>query len=855
MSLAAGERIGPYKIISLLGVGGMGEVWRAQDERLNREVALKILPPDVANDPSRRARFEQEAKALGALNHPNIVAVYDAGLDSNRAYIVSELVDGESLRAVIDRGPLAVRKVVDLAVQMAEALAAAHELGIVHRDFKPENVMVTKAGRLKVLDFGLAKQTAPAAGDTTATMALSMPGTVMGTTGYMSPEQVRGENVDARSDIFSFGCVLHEVITGKRAFQAGSAVETMSAILNQEPAELELQQAALPPALGTIVRRCLEKRPEQRFQSAADLAFGLKGINSTTTGTSGYAPLKPAPRKRNRWLWPAVIEAVAILAVAFIGRAWISRGATPQHFQRLTFRKGHIDNARFAPDGRNVVYSASWEGAPSHVYLGVPGNPESRDLGLPAGTTLLAVSSKQDLAYTDQSNNLMRGSLSGGQVRPLMDNVEAADWSPDGSALAVIRRAEGKYRLEYPIGTVIVDEIKFPLGALRVSPDGNKLAYTSFIQGRRVGLTIADKSGHKQSLGPISGQTSTSFPSPLSWSSKGDEIWFGSYDSSDTQTVYAIDMKSRRRVVANLPVGATLYDLSSSGGALLSTGSLRFGISGAAPGDTTERDLSCLDRGIVMGISIDGRLIAASVSGDSGGPKGSIYVRATDGSPPVRVEDGTAYALSPDGKSVSGYIPDDKGARRFVILPVGAGSPVDVKAPGMLASAANAWLGDQRYLVTGRQEGKKYQCFVWDARQQTTRPVCPEGIPDRFEMFVSPDNKLVLSEGPNGGWFAYSVDAGTPQEVHGIGTGEIPVGWGQDSRSVYVRPSRAGEKSTPVWLADIATGRRMVWKEIHPSQPVDLPYDLHLHITPDGRAYAYNFSLLMSDLYLAEGLR
>src|SRR6202140_5138323 len=261
-------RLGNYEVLEKLGEGGMGEVWRARDERLNRTVAVKILPPDLANDPQRRGRFEQEARALGALNHPNIVAVYDVGQENGRSYIVSELVDGESLRTSIDRGPLPVRKIIDYAVQMAEALAAAHELGIVHRDLKPENVMVTRGGRVKVLDFGLAKQNVAVTSDKTATMAmaLSQPGMVMGTAGYMSPEQVRGEPVDARSDIFSFGCVLYEMIAGKRAFEAPSSVEAMNAILNQYPPELD---ASPSPSLSSIVRRCLEKRPEQRFQSAA----------------------------------------------------------------------------------------------------------------------------------------------------------------------------------------------------------------------------------------------------------------------------------------------------------------------------------------------------------------------------------------------------------------------------------------------------------------------------------------------------------------------------------------------------------------------------------------------------------
>jgi serine/threonine protein kinase len=845
-----GQHLGSYEILDKLGEGGMGEVWRARDERLNRTVAVKILPPDLAHDPLRRARFEQEARSLGALNHPNIVAVYDFGQDDGRSYIVSELVDGEPLRSGIDRGPLPIRKLVDYAVQTAEALAAAHELGIVHRDLKPENVMVTRAGRVKILDFGLAKYNVAAPADKTATMALSQPGMVMGTAGYMSPEQVRGEPVDPRSDIFSFGCVLYEMAAGKRAFEARSSVETMHAILNQDPPELDV---TVSPALSSIIRRCLEKRPEQRFQSAADLAFALRSLTPASSSTAQG----PVARPRHRWTpWAAAIAAgVLLFAAGYVARIFTTHLAL-QQFQRITFRKGLINNARFTPDGRNIIYEASWEGGPSRIYLAIPGNPNSRDLGIPPSSSLLAISSKEELAYADASGNLMRGSISGGQMRPLLDNVAAADWSPDGEALAVLRRVNAKYRIEYPIGTIIADDVRFPLETIRVSPDGNRVAYVSFFRGRAVGLHIVDRNKKQQYLGEISGQTSSNIPFALCWSPKGDEIWFRSFDSNDTQTIYAADLKGHRRVVANLPANVELYDISRQGAALLSAGSVRWGILGAAPGDSQERDLSCLDGGVLMGVSSDGRLIAATVAGEGGGSKGSIYARKTDGSPPLRLGDGSAYALSPDGKWVSGYVVDDNGLRRFVLFPTGAGEEITVNVPGLKPAAVFGWLGDQRYLVTGRLPDKKYQCFAWDAKQGAVKPVCPEGTPDRIDITASPDGTKALNAGIDGnGWFVYPIDGGPAQEAKGIGRDEMPIGWRADNQSLYVSPRRAGDMSTPVWIVDIATGKRTLWKEIRPSQPIDFRYDLHLHITPDGRAYAYNFSLQLSDLYLAQGLR
>src|SRR5579884_1886408 len=316
-----GSRLGGYEILEKLGAGGMGEVWRARDPRLDRYVAIKILPPGVASDPSRQARFEQEARALAALNHPNVVGVYGAGADDGKSWIASELVSGESLRAVIDRGRLPARRALEFAIQIADAIAAAHAAGIIHRDLKPENIMIAADGRVKVLDFGLAKQNAAAPSETSATMALSQPGTVLGTAGYMSPEQVRGVAVDQRSDIFSLGIVLYEMVTGRRAFEAPSTVETMNAILHDDPADIGPDVAGVPAALIAIVNRCLAKRPEQRFQSAADLAFALRSISTSTTASSQIAPpLAPASHSRRAWLMTASYggAAAAAFAVGFL---------------------------------------------------------------------------------------------------------------------------------------------------------------------------------------------------------------------------------------------------------------------------------------------------------------------------------------------------------------------------------------------------------------------------------------------------------------------------------------------------------------------------------------------------------
>jgi serine/threonine protein kinase/Tol biopolymer transport system component len=653
--------LGNYEILEKLGEGGMGEVWRARDERLNRAVAIKILPDSVSGDPNRRARFEREARALAALNHPNIVTVYDVGTYEGRSFIVSELVEGESLRSVLDRGRMPTRRLIDAAVQTADAMAAAHASGIVHRDLKPENIMVTPGGRIKVLDFGLAKLTSerPTQGTVTEALSVTVPGLVMGTAGYMSPEQVRGDAIDHRSDIFSFGAVLYEMITGKRAFHAGSTVETMHAILREDPPEMLSDAEAFPPALGTIVRRCLEKRPEDRFQSAADLAFALRAIVSSTT--SGARPSLPVPRVR-RWLWPVVAGMTAILLIAagFLLRDRIS-SREPPGYQRLTFRSGLVTNARFTSDWRNVIYSANWDGGPGRMYLAAPGIPDSRDLGLPDGSIITGVSSNNEIAFImgpftpDGTGTLTRVSISGGQMRPALDGVRWAEWAPDGSTLAVLRHVDGRYTLEYPMGKVLLDNLEFPPFGFRVSPDGNRIAYVHYYKGSSIALSILDKSGKTRIIGPVGGQLSNLIDPFLCWRPDGQEVWYRSFDLKEWGTIFAMDMNGHRRLVTRIPGHATLYDIAPDGRALLRTDIRQEGILGVAPGETTERDLSCLDASELTGISDDGRAIVTTVVGESGGSKGSIYLRKTDGSAPLRVGDGAAWALSPDGKWVSGY--------------------------------------------------------------------------------------------------------------------------------------------------------------------------------------------------------
>src|SRR5881296_2794 len=361
MSLSAGMKLGPYEIIAPIGAGGMGEVYKARDTRLGREVAIKVLPEAFSVDQERLRRFEGEARAASALNHPNILTIHDFGMQQGAPYVVSELLEGETLRERLAGEALPARKAVDYARQVAQGLAAAHEKGIVHRDLKPENLFVTKDGRVKILDFGLAKLTRPEVSiETTGAPTVTSgtdPGTILGTAGYMSPEQVRGQPADHRSDIFTLGAILYEMLSGKRAFRGDSALETMHAILKEDPPDLVETNRHLPPGLERIVRHCLEKNPEERFQSARDLAFDLEVLS----GISGPVPMPVAPSASRAKKFISVFIGIVVLAAGAIGGyfAGTERGKTPSlAFRRLTFRNGYVNWARFAPDGQTIIYSA-----------------------------------------------------------------------------------------------------------------------------------------------------------------------------------------------------------------------------------------------------------------------------------------------------------------------------------------------------------------------------------------------------------------------------------------------------------------------------------------------------------------
>ena len=857
MTIAPGSRLRPYEILSPLGAGGMGEVWKARDPRLERDVAVKVLPAALSKDQERLKRFEQEARAAGSLNHPSITAVYDIGTHEGSLYVVSELLEGETLRSRLAAGPLPPRKAVDYAIQIARGLAAAHEKGIVHRDLKPENLFVLTDGRVKILDFGLAKLIQPEASGRALTemptaAAGTEPGVVLGTLGYMSPEQVRGQAVDSRSDIFSFGAVLYEMLSGKRAFAGASAADTLSAILMTEPPDLAVTGHDTPPAVERIVRHCLEKNPVERFQSARDIAFDLEALSGLSTPSATV----PAPSRPRRLLRPA-LAGIALLVVIAAASFFLGEraGKNPiPTFQRLTFRRGHIWTARFAPDGRTVVYGAAWDGKPVQLFSTRPGSPESIPFALPSAD-VLAISSSGELAlslgrhfidFWESSGTLARVALSGNAPREIVENVLAADWAPNGADLAVVHMVGARMRLEYPIGNSLYETAGW-IGNPRVSRTGDLVAFLDHpLRGDDTGsLILMDRAGKRKVLSEPWASVQG-----IAWSPDGKEIWVTASSASLVRPLRSVTLSGRSRLIAS-PLG-TLHDLSPDGRALIARDVVRTRLLGLPPGETRERDLSWLDSSIASDLSSDGTTLLFAEEGEGGAGVGVVYVRKTDGSPPVRLGEGYALALSPDKKwALAAPI----NFTELYLLPTGIGQARKLERGGIESYQSARFLPDsKRILFAGKERGHRARLYIQDPEAGGPKPITPEGAGSAFRgNVVSPDGRFVTGPGPGQGFSLYPVEGGSPIPIPGLEEGELPIQWTADRRSLYVY--RPVQEVARVSLLDLSSGRRTPWKELMPFDAAGSSMVFDVAITPDGKSYIYSYGQMLSDLYLVEGLK
>ena len=866
--LSPGTRLGPYEVVSPLGAGGMGEVYRAHDTRLGRDVAVKVLPEFLSSDGERLRRFESEARAVAALSHANILSLYDVGAHGSVRYLVTELLEGESLRLKLAGGALGLRRTTDYALQLAYGLAAAHDKGIIHRDLKPENIFISRDGRLKILDFGLARQEvahADAAGSS-ATHAAAAPdtrtadGIVLGTVGYMSPEQVRGERADQRSDIFAFGTVLFEMLTGCRAFARGTSVETMTAILREEPSEIaSTADRPVPPAYERIVRRCLEKDPEQRFQSARDLAFALEAVSGSTSTSAPAVSPPPAPRTWLRTLGVAAAAVLALAAAAFAIRLMgVGAQSTPARLQRVTYQRGYVKGARFTTDGTGVIYSAMWDGRPYEVFSARIGDRAARPLdlkdamvvGVADDGDLLLLTKIRRIRTTNwmQAGTLARAPASGGAAREILDDVWDADISRDGRQMAVVRTPNGPHQLEYPVGHVLYTTNGY-IDHPRISPDGRTVAFFDH-------PVFADSRGYVAVAG-VDGKTRRlteehAGEDGLAWSPDGREIWFGGTvkgEQTQQRMVLAVTLQGKTREVVQLPGDVTVMDIAPDGRLLLSHDEISSSLMVASPADAPERDVSVLGYASYGALSDDGKAVAFTESGAS--DDYLVYFRRLDDPYAVNLGDGSAMGITPDGKYVVAQVPSQPTKIR--ILPTGAGEArtFDV-APVNVDRYFVSWMpGDREFVFLGHEGVTAPHAYVAALSGGPARPLTRQPGA-HFWNRVSPDGRYVL-QGPG-----VAQNWNVSPELVDLKTGEVRpapvrkddglIDWDREGRHIYV--VQEAEHETTLLKVDVATGERSLWKTIRPADPAGVLSTSRFFVTPSGGAYTYTVTRVLSCLYV-----
>jgi len=881
-----GRTVSHYRITEKLGGGGMGVVYKAEDTRLGRTVALKFLPEDTAQDPGSLERFRREAQTASSLNHPNICTIYDIGEEAGAAYIVMEFIDGQTLKHRIEGKAMRLTELLDVAIAVADALAAAHARGIVHRDIKPANIFISRAGQTKVLDFGLAKYTAeqqqardmsltnPTAADP---HLLTSPGTALGTVAYMSPEQAMGEEIDGRTDLFSLGIVLYEMSTGRQAFSGSTTAAVFDAILHRQPPAAVKINASLPPRLEEIISKSLEKDPKMRYQSASDFRVDLQRLKREaesqssarvetqpeTLPESGRHSVVPAPvasssGKGNSKL---IATVAALLALALIAGAYwegkregLAHSIQPPTYHQLTFRGGTIRMARFAPDGKTIVYSAAWEGNPTDLYTTRPESPESRPFGLNKAE-VLSISADGEMAVLLDSHNvdpytnegtLARVPLSGGAPREVLENVQWADWSPDGTNFAVIREFGGQSRLECPIGKVLYETGGW-LSHPRVSPDGKRVAFIEHpVRRDDAGIiAVVDLAGNKKVL-----STGWETAWGLGWSPNGTEVWFSGTRIGYGRYLSASDMSGHERLLAREPGTLTLQDVARDGRVLVTRDVPRVGMVGLTAGDNKERDLSWMDWSAPKDLSEDGKTLLFSESGEGGGENYAAYIRQTDGSPAVRLGEGNCFALSPDKEWVLAGIP--KPPVQLSLLPTRAGETKPVTHDNINHMWVRWFPDGKRILFAGDEPGKGIRLYVQGLDGSPARPISAEGV-NSSQFSISPDSKQIAFIGPDQKPALLSVDGGEPRPIPSLGVGYSPIGWAADGRSIFVY--HLGQVPTQVEKLDLTSGHIQPWKRLAPPDVSGVTDISAIFITPDGNNYVYEYGRTLSDLYLVNDLK
>jgi serine/threonine protein kinase len=912
--LTIGQRVGPYEIRSVLGIGGMGEVYLAQDTRLGRPVALKLLPQQFTINAERVRRFELEARSASALNHPNIVTIHEIGRVRSSQFIVTEFVDGQTLRQRMTDGRFTLHETLDVAIQLASALDAAHAAGIVHRDIKPENIMLRRDGYAKVLDFGLAKLTEQKSlsddGISTLAKVKTKSGLVMGTVTYMSPEQARGLSVDPRSDIFSLAIVLYEMLARTVPFPGETNSDVLVSILEREPIPLRQYSSEVPVELEWMIKKALAKDREQRYQTIKELQIDLNrlkqelalqaklnGLASLTSRDGEIVPngdlaggnSTPEIAKAGdadivarmttvseldnfrRPVFPIrgmIVIGAGALTLCFFIAFYVGLKHAPQvsqpAFRQLTFRRGVVSTARFAPDGNSLIYSAAFDGKSEELFTGRFESPESSSLKAQVDNrvaSIQSVSSSGEMAVlldcelswgVCHNGTLARVPLVGGTPREMMENVSEADWSPDGRDLAIIRVAEGVYQLEFPIGKVLYKASGW-IEQMRVSPKGDILAFIDHpVLGNVSGsIMVVDITGKARAL-----STGWQTCKGLAWSASGDEVWF-SAGKSRTEGLYAVTTSGIERLVFQAPSVLRLHDISRDGRVLVSSGNPRSRMISFVAGSERERDLSWFDWSTSADLSADGKNLLFYEWGVAAGRSPFVYFRKTDGSnDPVRLGEGKALALSPDGKWALAL--QEGPPPQLVLLSTGPGEPRILPRGSISEYHYASWFpGGQAILITGLESGHPLRSYVQNISTGELHPVTPEGM---IAILVSPSGKNLVGwtqdKGPDGKYYLGPLDGTPPTPILGLGLGEVPIQWSADSRSLFLR--EGGDSEATIYRMDLASGRRVLVKRILPDPVGLIGLEVRpggIQITPDGQSYVYTYWIGLQDLFLVEGLK
>ena len=824
MPLTSGTRLGPYEVLAPLGAGGMGEVYRARDTRLGREVAVKVLPAHLNDNPEVRARFEREARTISSLDHPHICVLHDVGRANDTDYLVMELVHGESLFDRLKRGPLPLADALRIGAEVAEALDRAHRAGVVHRDLKPANIMLAKSGA-KLMDFGLARAAAPGitveAGPASPTMAhpLTAAGTIIGTFQYMAPEQLEGREADARSDLWALGCVLYEMVAGRPAFGGASPASILSAIMKDEPRPLAELAPVAPSSLERIVRACLAKDPEQRWQSAHDLVLALR--------------------------WPQGSQAPADSAEP--------KAVT---YRQLTFRRGCIIGARFASDGRTVVYDAAWEGGPHRIHITRTDSPETTVPALPPAV-LHGVSARSELALSlDRhflgswwlgTGMLAQAPLFGGSPREVAPGVYEAQWIANTDQLAVIRRTGHVNVCEFPMGNPVYSSGGWLVG-LALSADGHRAAFLD-MAGIRPGsvLVVADRDGSVRTVCPME-----FWNGGLAWTPDGKEILFVHSKSAEGAQLGVVDLEGHRRYLARFMGGyLVLQDIAPSGELLMSRATHTYSIACSKPGQERDVPLGQFDFALGKSLSEDGKTLLYDEQGVAHGGELYTYVGATDGTPPVRLGAGYARALSPDGRWAVNI---HQGEVR--LLPRGAGTVRKVDLGPVQAMHLIDWHPDgQRLVVLGNESGRAMRLWIVPAAGGTPRALTPEGIGYPSGVILDPvsnDGTRVLGMSNAGELKVHDVESGEEVGSLQLDDGEEPIRWCEGDRAVFTW--RRGEVPARVHRFDLATGERTFWREYPPNDTTGVVCSRSLLLTADGETCVHTYSHMISELFVARGL-